>query len=233
MKKSFTWDYCVPLLTKTIRIMKITTFLLMVAICSITASTYAQSFKVTIQKQNSSIIDILKEIEGSSEFTFFFNNNLVDINKKVSVNVKNGSLEELLTQVLKNTGYSYEVIDRQVLIKQKNTIDKTEKNIVQQATKITGIIVSETGEAIIGANVMIKGTSNGTVTDMDGKFSLNAGKGSILEISFLGYVSQQILVKNENTIRIILKEDSKALDEVVVVGYGVQKKVNLSGAVRP
>ena len=119
MKKSFTWDYCVPLLTKTIRIMKITTFLLMVAICSITASTYAQSFKVTIQKQNSSIIDILKEIEGSSEFTFFFNNNLVDINKKVSVNVKNGSLEELLTQVLKNTGYSYEVIDRQVLIKQK------------------------------------------------------------------------------------------------------------------
>ena len=231
MKKSFTWDYCVPLLTKTIRIMKITTFLLMVAICSITASTYAQSFKVTIQKQNSTIIDILKEIEGSSEFTFFFNNNLVDINKKVSVNVKNGSLEELLTQVLKNTGYSYEVIDRQVLIKQKNTIDKIEKNIIQQATKITGIIVSETGEAIIGANVMIKGTSNGTVTDMDGKFSLNAGKGSILEISFLGYVSQQILVKNENTIRIILKEDSKALDEVVVVGYGVQKKVNLSGAV--
>lgn len=231
MKKSFTWDYCVPLLTKTIRIMKITTFLLMVAICSITASTYAQSFKVTIQKQNSPIIDILKEIEGSSEFTFFFNNNLVDINKKVSVNVKNGSLEELLTQVLKNTGYSYEVIDRQVLIKQKNPIDKTEKNIVQQATKITGIIVSETGEAIIGANVMIKGTSNGTVTDMDGKFSLNAGKGSILEISFLGYVSQQILVKNENAIHIILKEDSKALDEVVVVGYGVQKKVNLSGAV--
>lgn len=231
MKKSFTWDYCVPLLTKTIRIMKITTFLLMVAICSITASTYAQSFKVTIQKQNSTIIDILKEIEGSSEFTFFFNNNLVDINKQVSVNVKNGSLEELLTQVLKNTGYSYEVIDRQVLIKQKNLNASLNKSLSQQNRKIQGVITSESGEQIIGANVMIKGSSVGTVTDIDGKFSLEVSPNAVLKITYIGYSDKEIVVGNKSNFEIILKEDLMTVDEVVVVGYGTQKKATITGSV--
>ena len=117
MKKSNERALCVPLLKKTKRIMKLTTLFSLGVACCISASTYAQGYKLSMNKQNSSIIEILKDIENNSEFTFFFNDNKVNVNKKASINVKDATLDEALAQVLKNTGYDYQIIDRQVLIK--------------------------------------------------------------------------------------------------------------------
>ena len=162
MEKNSERGYCIPLFRKTKRIMKITTLFSLGIACCISASTYAQSYKVSINRQNSSIIEILREIEKSSEFTFFFNDNRVNVNKTVSVNAQNATLEDVLDQVLKNTGYKYQIIDRQVLI------------------TVTGVILDESGLPVIGANVVEKGTTNGTITDAEGRFSLNVASDATL-----------------------------------------------------
>ena len=103
--------------------------------------------------------------------------------------------------------------------------------VLQQVKKITGVIKDATGEPVIGANVIVKGTTNGTMSDIDGKFSLEVPAGAVLSISYIGYVAQEIPVKNQTDLNILLKEDSEMLDEVVVVGYGVQKKSDVTGSV--
>ena len=231
MKKSNERALCVPLLKKTKRIMKLTTLFSLGVACCISASTYAQGYKLSMNKQNSSIIEILKDIENNSEFTFFFNDNKVNVNKKASINVKDATLDEALAQVLKNTGYDYQIIDRQVLIKTASSSVSSVPSVQQNQKAITGIIKDVNGEPIIGANVVEKGTTNGTVTDIEGRFSLNVAPGATLVVSYIGYTTSEIVVGNKTDLAISLKEDSEMLDEVVVVGYGTQTKVNLTGAV--
>ena len=158
--------------------MKITTLFSLGVACCISASTYAQSYKVSINKQNSSIIEILREIEKSSEFTFFFNDNRVNVNKIASVNAKNATLEEVLDQVLNNTGYKYQIIDRQVLIKASESSSLA--GVQQNQKVITGVVLDESGLPVIGANVVEKGTTNGTITDAEGKFFLDVASDATL-----------------------------------------------------
>ena len=108
---------------------------------------------------------------------------------------------------------------------------KTDAEIQQQVRKIDGTILDSNGEPVIGANVIIKGTTNGTVTDINGEFSIEAQSGSVLEVSYIGYLTKEITITNQNTLRVILVEDTKTLDEVVVIGYGTQKKADLTGSV--
>ena len=224
-------DRRVPLLTKTIRIMKVTSLCNLLAVCSISASTYAQSLKFSIHKQNSSISEVFKEIEKKSDFTFFFNDNQINVKQKVNVSANNASIEDVLAQVLQNTGYNYQIIDKQILIKVSDKEVMAVPAIAQSDKKITGTVLDATGMPVIGANVMVKGTTNGTITDMDGKFSLDVEEGATLVVSYIGFANQEIKVGKQTNLSIALKEDSKALDELVVVGYGTQKKVNLTGAV--
>ena len=118
-----------------------------------------------------------------------------------------------------------------VPIKQMDVIPETTKNVFQEKKMVTGVVVDATGMPVIGANVMEKGTTNGTITDMDGKFSLEVDKDATLIFSYIGFAGQEIKVGNQTSLSITLKEDAEALDEVVVVGFGTQKKVNLTGAV--
>ena len=105
-------------------------------------------------------------------------------------------------------------------------------SVARQGTHhLTGTIVDGYGEPVIGANIVEKGTTNGTVTDIDGKFSLEVAPNAVLTISFIGYIPKEITLKGEKELKVVLMEDAQALDEVVVVGYGTQKKVNLTGAV--
>ena len=231
MKKSNERALCVPLLKKTKRIMKLTTLFSLGVACCISASTYAQGYKLSMNKQNSSIIEILKDIENNSEFTFFFNDNKVNVNKKASINVKDATLDEALAQVLKNTDYGYQIIDRQVLIKTAPSPVSSVPGIQQNQKAIAGIIKDVNGEPIIGANVVEKGTTNGTVTDIEGRFSLNVAPSATLVVSYIGYTTSEIVVGNKTDLAISLKEDSEMLDEVVVVGYGTMKKKDLTGAV--
>lgn len=176
MKKNNDRDCCVPLFRKTIRIMKITTLFSLGVACCISASTYAQNYKVSINKKNSSIIEILKDIEKNSEFSFFFNDNNVNVNRKASVKAKNASLEEVLEQVFENTGYNYQIIDRQVLVKADNSVKAMNgvAGVAQQNKMVSGVVTDASGDPIIGANVIIKGTTTGSITDIDGKFMLEA-----------------------------------------------------------
>lgn len=112
--------------------------------------------------------------------------------------------------------------------------DGMEQNVVQQqgTVKVTGVIKDVAGEPVIGANVVVKGTTNGIISDIDGNFTLSVRSGDVLVISYLGYQTQEITVGRKTNFNIILKDDAKSLDEVVVVGFGTQKKVNLTGRYR-
>lgn len=224
-------DRHVPLLTKAIRIMKVTSLCNLLAVCSISASTYAQSLKFSIHKQNSSISEIFKEIEKKSDFTFFFNDNQINVKQKVNVSANNANIEDVLAQVLQNTGYDYQIIDKQILIKVSDKDVMVVPSVAQGNKKITGIVLDATGMPVFGANVIEKGTTNGTITDIDGKFSLNVERGATLVVSYIGFAKQEIKVANQSNLSIVMKEDSEALDEVIVVGYGTQKKVNLTGSI--
>ena len=122
-----------------------------------------------------------------------------------------------------------------VLSMKKNTSEINSTVQSQQTGKtVTGVIkdkIDTNGDPVIGANIVEKGTTNGTITDVNGQFTLTVQPGAILQVSFIGYNTKEIKVGNESTLNVILEEDSQALDEVVVVGYGAQKKVNLTGAI--
>jgi len=227
MKKIKPWDYCIPPLGKTRRMMKITLLLLLTVVCSVSAETYAQNFTLSMKKQNVTILEVLKEIEENSEFTFFFNDNQVDVNQNIHLNVKNASIEEVLKRMFPESGYVFQIIDRQVLIKKP---DRNESAVVQQERKVSGTVLDAGGEPIIGANVVLKGTTTGTITNMDGAFSIEASERDVLQISYIGYLMQEVTASRTNLV-VSLQEDTRNLQEVVVVGYGTQKKVTLTGAV--
>ena len=147
----------------------------------------------------------------------------------MSVSVNENSIETILHYLFDETDVDYKISDKQIILSRK--ADKNNTITSQQGKTITGTVIDAAGIPVIGANVIIKGTTNGTVTDLDGKFSLKVSEGDVLEISFIGYLPYEIKVGSSNQYSATLKEDSQKLDEVVVVSYGTQKKRELTGAV--
>lgn len=211
--------------------MKISTFLLGACVfCSYAENSFSQNARVSINKNNAQLEEILREIESQTDYLFIYNNQ-VDVNRKYSVKAKTKPVSEVLNNLFKNAGIEYEMEGTHIVLSSKRKSAIAEPAVSQQAKTITGQIVDAAGEPVIGANVLVKGTTNGTVTDIDGKFSLNVEAGAVLEISYIGYLSQEIVVGNQSVINVTLREDTKALDEVVVIGYGTQKKADLTGSV--
>ncbi len=184
---------------------------------------------ITIYQTDKPVREILSVIETNSGMVFFYNNKDVDLNRKVTLQVSNESIENVLDLLFAGTQNTYKIDGRQVYIMKK----PGEKEIVvmQQKKTVTGIITDVSGEPIIGANIVEKGTTNGTVTDVDGNFSLQVEEGGTLQVSYIGYLSQDVTTAGKTRFDIVLQEDNQALEEIVVVGYGTQKKVNLTGAV--
>lgn len=172
---------------------------------------------------------MLNEIENQSEFSFFFNTKHVDLNRKVSVDADKSDIFKVLDKIFSGTNVRYSVVDRKIILSAK----VMESTITQQSKRnIAGVVKDQNGEPVAGANVSVKGTTTGTITDSEGKFSLeNISDKDVIVVSYIGYTSQEIRVGNQNNLIIVLKEDSQALDEVVVVGFGTQKKVNLTGSI--
>ncbi|MGM9754826.1 MAG: SusC/RagA family TonB-linked outer membrane protein [Parabacteroides sp.] len=190
------------------------------------AESYAQEAKVSLNANNETVENVLRKIENQSEFSFFYNVRHVDLNRRVSVVVKDSDVFNVLDKLFSETDVSYKVLDKKIIL------TKTEVNVAQQNNRtITGTVVDKNGDPIIGANVVVKGTTQGTITDMDGHYSIAIPDGAILKISYIGYHVQEITVGAQRKIDVQLIEDSQNLDEVVVVGYGTQKKVNMTGAV--
>jgi len=192
---------------------------------------------ITVRLNNVSLIDAMSKIEQLSGYSFFYDANQVNVNSRVSLNAKNELLDNALKSMLKSTNYTFEIANEQILLTTKTSkffdnSSSSQPSVEQQKNKaISGKVVDSSGQPVIGANIVQKGTTNGTISDVDGKFTLNVPQNAELEITYIGYVKQTVTAKG-NAITITLKEDSQALQEVVVTGFGLsQKKATLTGAI--
>lgn len=149
--------------------------------------------------------------------------------RKVTLNVKNENVFSVLKKLFSGINTTYKVLDKNIILSEKSAISSATKEvaIVQQVGRsVKGVVVDDKGEPVIGATVMVKGSTNGTITDFDGNFILNdVSSNASLIVSYVGYVTETISVNGKSSFKIVMKEDAKTLEEVVVIGYGVVKNV--------
>jgi TonB-dependent starch-binding outer membrane protein SusC len=216
--------------------MKLLTVLIFAGTMAVSASnSYSQRTKLDLQMQNASVSDILRTIESNSEFIFIYDASVINANAKRSVSVKGEQLENVLEQLFKGTNVAYKIDDRQVLLYTNDLKTLNPLNSgAQQAQKKTvrGTVKDEKGLPMPGVSVLLKGTSTGMVTDAEGKYTLEVpSDAKTLVFSFVGMDQQEVIITGRTTADVTLKESVLGLGEVVVVGYGTQKKVDLTGSV--
>lgn len=188
---------------------------------------YAQNARISLKVEEETVADVLNEIEEASEFDFFYNNTQIDLNRRVSVSAQNSDIFAILNDIFAGTEVRYTVLDKKIIL----STELSDNQQQESRNVVKGKVIDATGEPVIGATVKEVGTNNGIVTDIDGNFSLAVQPGASLEISFVGYKTETVKAVAGKSLTVTLKEDNEMLEEVVVVGYGVQKKVNLTGAV--
>ena len=194
---------------------------------------------ISLHLENASLSEVLNQIEEVSGYSFFYDENKVDLSHRVSVNADNKSVKDVLANILDSTGMTFEISNDQIVLVPESEKGNTVKSIVpstpqpqQQQKVVKGTVLDPLGEPVIGANVVEKGTTNGIITDLDGSFTLHVSPDAVLEISYIGYVTQTVPVKGKSVVSVTLREDSQALEEVVVTGFGLaQKKATLTGAI--
>lgn len=202
-------------------------FRLVILLLMISPSLFAQ---ISIKAHNQPIRTILKTIEKESGYHFFFNNDLSSLNKNVTIAISSASITATLDKVLQNTDLTYKIgSDKLIVISVKGSV--TSQQDKKLANSIKGAIIDEKGEPVIGANILVKGTNKGASSDVNGRFTVEASDNSLLSISCIGFMPKEVNVSGSKSLSITLDQESKKLDEVVVVGYGSQKKANLTGAV--
>jgi TonB-dependent starch-binding outer membrane protein SusC len=210
--------------------MKLTTLLLILTITQILASeSYSQATRLSLQLKEVSLKEVLNQIEQESDFFFLYNSKLVDVNRIVNVDAKNQRIDDLLNQLFPEKDVSFIVIDKQIIISPKTS----ETSFPKQQVRVTGVVLdSMNGDPIIGANIVIEGTTTGVTSDVNGRFSLDLPKSeTVILVSFLGYNKERITVKGESNLEIRLVPDITRLEEIIVVGYGSVKKSDLTGSV--
>lgn len=216
---------------KVLRAMKLTIFLLLISGISVFANkTYSQTKELNLNMKNSSLKEVLQNIEEQSEFYFMYSEKLVDVNREVSVKINNKKIDQVLEELFEGTNVNYKVKDRFILLTTSG-FNENEMDLQQQKS-ISGSITDESGEPLPGVTVLIKGTTNGTVTDMDGNYSIsNVPQEATLQFSFVGMKTQEISVGNQTNIDVVLLADAIGLEEVVAVGYGTSTKRKLTSAI--
>ena len=182
--------------------------------------------KVTFHDGFISLKQAFEKLESVSTYKIAYNDSQLDVSRKVLMDQKEMEVLLALSQLLKNTGYTYKTNGNYILIVPEKADDTT-----KDRKRVSGVIVDNQGIPVIGANVVEKGTANGTITDIDGKFTLEVSGNATLQVSYIGYNTQELSVLGKTDFSIKLGEDTQALDEVVVVGYGTQKKITVTGAV--
>lgn len=210
--------------------MRLTAFILMVFSLNISATIYSQNTKLSLDLRNKSIKEVLFQIENLSEYRFIYESEKINLDKKVSVNVKGQTVESILDRLFEKEDVKYEITKNNLILITPGIVSSSQQSL-QQKKNVSGIIVDELGEPIIGANIVEKGVANGVISDMDGKFSITVSDDAILQVSYIGYMMQDMPVRGKSSVHIVLTEDTRSLEEVVVVGYGTQKRANITGAV--
>ncbi len=188
---------------------------------------YSQEAKVTIVGNNVSAAQIINEIEEQTEYLFVYNANKVNLKRNVNVNAQNEPVSSVLNVMFEDTPIFYAMEGKNIMLINREEVLAT----AQQQHKVNGVVKDAKGEPIIGANVRVENGTVGTITDIDGRFELEVPANTIIEISYIGYVTQKINIGNKKDFTITMTEDSEMLGEVVVVGYGTMKKKDLTGSV--
>ena len=230
MRKKSKTKFEKPKKSFSLKIMKVYFALFILGFCCTLSAvnTYSQTANVTVKLSNAKVEQLFSEIEKKSDFVILYKKGIVE-NKTVSVNSKNESIEGILSRVLPPLDLSYHINGNQIVVVEKKEIPKVEEIAQVPSFQTNGTITDPNGEPLTGVSVVEKGTTNGTMTDLDGKFALDVRPDATLVISYIGFQNKEL--KAAANMRVILDEEPTELDDVVVVGYGIQKKVNLTGAI--
>jgi len=202
----------------------------------VSATIYSQTTKFTFKADNKQIVDVLREIEGNSNFRFFYLREQVDVERRVSITANDATVEQILDELFKGREISYELMNDFLIVLSKGDnklrdLGANSSGYFQQRT-VNGKVTDTSGQPLPGVSIVIKGTTQGTVTNTSGEYTLtNLPVNAILDFSFVGMATVEIQVNNQTTIDVIMQEQAIGLEEVVAVGYGVQKKVNVIGSV--
>jgi TonB-linked SusC/RagA family outer membrane protein len=213
--------------------MKLTATLFFVSLVAMSATSYSQSTRFDISMSGKNIIELFREIEAKGNFYFFYQKEeLKDLNS-VTVTRKNANVSEILDEVLTDTGLAYKVIDRYVIVTRRENLGAMERATVSaQQGAVSGMVTDKSGAPLPGVTVVVKGTTTGTITGSDGQYMIsNVPANATLVFSFVGMRMQEIETAGKTTINVTLTEEVVGVDEVVIVGYGSQRKANLTGAV--
>ncbi len=185
--------------------------------------------QITFRVSNKSIKQAIGLIESKADYSFFYSDELDDLNNKINLSVNNEDIHSVLQKLFRNTRITYRIEDgKQVVLSKKKDNQPSSKS---KEKEVRGIITDKTGEPLIGVSVTVKGTGKGTVTDMNGKWALSVSEGSVLNFSYIGYSAETVKVGKSNSYNISLSEDNQLLDEVVVIGYGSMKRKDITTAV--
>ena len=221
--------------------MKLTAIFVFATFFSMLASNKGYTQTITLEEENTAIIEVINKIEVSTKYRFVYNTKFVDLQRKVSIKLKDAGIEQVLATLFDDTITSYQIVrETQVILKHKK-VDKSSHNtannkqsttLQNQQVIINGTVIDETGQPLPGANIQVKGTNLGTTTDFDGNFSLEIPSSeSIIVVSYIGYTTQEVSYDGQKSLSISLAPSAASLDEVVVIGYGSVAKKELTGSV--
>ena len=217
MKISKTNDRFFKKLSQLKRIMKLACVFFIIAILHVDATVYSQTSRLNVQTKDVTVKEVFKIIEDQSEFRFYYNDELNCINKRVNVNATGKTVQTILNEVLNDSDLTYKVMENNLIIITPNSII--------QGINVTGVVKDDHGESIPGVNILVKGTLTGSVTDMNGTYSITVpNEDAVLVFSFIGYTAQDKLVGNQRTIHITLTESTQQIEEVVVTALGVKRE---------
>jgi TonB-linked SusC/RagA family outer membrane protein len=216
--------------SKVLRVMRLTSYLVLLTIFqAVAGNSYSQNTKLSFKMNDAKVKDVLNVIEENSEFYFLFNSKLVDVERKVDINVSNQQIDKILTNLFAGFNVGYTVMDRQIII-QPNAVPA--EIISEQQRSVTGVVKDETDAPVPGVTIVVKGTTHGALSDLDGKYTLALTAGDkVLVFSFVGMKSQEVTIGDQRTINVTMVSESIGIEEVVAIGYGVQKKVTASGSI--
>ena len=200
--------------------------LILCFVMQISTKAFSQSSEISLDLKNVSIEQVINQIESNTVYRFLYNKQLVNVSAKVSISVKNQTITKVLDQIFKETEIAYNINGKQIVLTKSD-----KKSAIPGVKKISGIVTDQSGAAVIGASILQKGKSNGTITDSNGNYSISdIPDNATLQFSYIGMKKQEIKVSGKTTINVSLAEDAVGLAEVVAIGYGVVKKKLVTGA---
>ena len=220
---------------KIFRALKLSTLCLILGVeAGFATESYSQKTTFTISVQDQSVKEVFDYIEQHSEFIIFYLDETIDVNRKVSVNLKDQRVESILEQLFKNTDVMYTINDRQILLSKRKEMTEVAPVVAvvqQKKNTVKGKVLDENGVALPGATIIVKGSTRGVTTDIDGSYDIEVADNEILVYSFLGMQDQEVKVGNQKIIVVRLKEQTDELEEVTVVAFGKQKKSSVIGSI--